>query len=88
MNSQIDNEGKALQRVNVMLSREALAWLEKAALKLHQNTGASVSRSELLRGILRGFVRARLNFCGCRSEEEIATALAECLRGGRNSEMW
>jgi hypothetical protein len=75
---------KALERVNVMLSRDVLLWLEKAASQIRENSGAKVNRSELIRGIVGGLMDWRLGLHDCRSEREIREGLCRYLTGLAN----
>jgi len=48
-----DMENKeALKRVNLMLSRGDSEWLNAVATEIQQNTGATISRSEIVRAAL------------------------------------
>lgn len=71
----------SLERVNVMLSRELILWLGETALSIRQDSGASISRSELIRACLRALAALQLRFSSIRSEEELAGALVAYFRG-------
>lgn len=73
-------EDQKLIRVNVMLSRNELLWLEKAAAQIHAQTGVTPSRSEILRAIVGALSDARMMIRGCRGERELRTALFQYLR--------
>ncbi len=77
MENRPDNDRKTLERVNVMLSREVILWLEQTALEIRQKTGASISRSELVRGIVKALAARGLHFDGCRTERDITEGLVE-----------
>lgn len=68
-----------LERVNVMLSREVLGWLDREAENLRRETGANVSRSELLRGIVGGLADGGAHIHGLKNEQEIRAALSRTL---------
>jgi len=46
--------GERLERVNVMLAREDSEWLDQLAEEIHAETGANVSRSEIVRAGIAG----------------------------------
>lgn len=50
----MDNEqnSKALERVNLMLTGADSAWLDQLADDIRTNTGAKISRSEIVRAAL------------------------------------
>ena len=52
MDNQQSKRGKALERVNLMLTRDDSAWLDMLADEIRVNTGAKVSRSEIVRAAL------------------------------------
>jgi hypothetical protein len=58
----------ALVRLNIMLSNEVLGWCDSAGRAIHRASGTRISRSEIVRGILGGFVDANPLFSGCSSE--------------------
>jgi hypothetical protein len=64
-----------LVRLNIMLSNEVLAWLDSAARAIHRASGTRISRSEIVRGILGGFVDANPLFSGCSSELHLRRAV-------------
>jgi len=76
----ISNNHAELQRVNLMVSADVLRWLDETVAQLRADTGANLSRSGLIRGIICGFAIARVGVHRCRSEDEIATVLAIFLR--------
>ena len=62
---------KRLTRVNLMLDRDTLAWLDNAAI----GEESKLSRSELVRGLVRGLAGVR--FVRCTSEEQVRKALSD-----------
>ena len=52
MDNQLTTDGKALERVNLMLTRDDSAWLDMLANQIRTNTGAKISRSEIVRAAL------------------------------------
>lgn len=46
--------GARLERVNLMLEREESEWLDKLAQSIKDQTGAKVSRSEIVRAAIAG----------------------------------
>jgi hypothetical protein len=46
--------GERLERVNVMLERQESDWLDQLAAEIHTETGAKVSRSEIVRAGIAG----------------------------------
>jgi len=79
-----DDEDHRLERVNVMLSRKALGWLEETTASIRRETGVRLSRSGLIRGVVEGFAAAGVRFRRCRTEEEVATALESYFRGAQD----
>ena len=67
-------------RVNVMLSREVLEWLDAQTEHLRQNAGADVNRSALVRAIVGAFADNKLRFSGVRDEKAIRTGLSRWLQ--------
>ena len=49
---QQNTAGNKLERVNLLLSRDDSAWLDALAAEIRANTGARVSRSEIVRAAL------------------------------------
>ena len=70
-------------RVNVVLDSPSTAWLEEQALMIRRATGAALSRSELLRGMLNGLMQAGTDFSRCRTEADVADLLAFLLQALR-----
>ena len=74
----------ALERVNLMLARKDSAWLDTLANEIHVNTGAKVSRSEIVRAALCTMAELhRLNpmapsrlipFHSCKTRDELILA--------------
>jgi hypothetical protein len=69
----------------VILSLDCAAWLDDQRLASRRTTGASLSRSKLLRGIVAGVMNGGMDFSQCRTEREVAGMLAFILnaRGTR-----
>ncbi len=82
MDNQQNTGGKALERVNLMLTRGDSAWLDTLANEIRVNTGAKVSRSEIVRAALSTMAElhrlapifpARLMpLHSCKSRDELA----------------
>ena len=83
-----NDEAHRLERVNVMLSAKALSWLEETSTSIRGETGARLSRSALIRGIVEGFAAAELAIRRCSTGEDVAVALEAYLREtqGRNAQ--
>ena len=79
MGNQLDIERKTLERVNVILDRNLLMWLEKTALIIREDTGGTVNRSELIRAIVGAFADLNLRLRGCRTEKDIREGLFKYL---------
>jgi hypothetical protein len=75
MDNRPDVERMTLERVNVILDRRLLMWLEKTAVRIREDTGAPVNRSELIRGIVGAFADLNLRLRGCRTENDIREGL-------------
>ena len=52
MDKRQNSDGKTLERVNLMLTRDDSAWLDRLAHEIRENTGAKLSRSEIVRAAL------------------------------------
>ncbi len=70
---------------NVVLSHDCAAWLDEQGVQIRRDTGASVNRSRLLRGIVTGVMNSGMDFAHCRTEKEVGALLAFILvaRGSR-----
>jgi hypothetical protein len=79
MGNQLDVERKTRERVNVILDRNLLVWLEKAAFQIREDTGATVNRSELIRAIVGAFADLNLKLRGCRTERDLREGLFKYL---------
>jgi hypothetical protein len=75
MGNQPDINRKTHERVNVILDRNLLAWLEKTALKIREDNGATLNRSQLIRAIVGAFADLNLRLRGCRTEKDIREGL-------------
>jgi hypothetical protein len=58
----MSGNGSRLERVNLMLSSEESEWLNQLAMEIRQQTGASVSRSEIVRAAIAA-LRELHRFC-------------------------
>jgi hypothetical protein len=77
-------DGKALERVNLMLTRDDSAWLDTLANQIRENTGAKVSRSEIVRAALSTMAELHrlepmfpawlMPLHTCKTERELAVA--------------
>jgi hypothetical protein len=56
------------------------AWLSTSASKILNHSGAHLTRSEILRGVLDGLAAGHLDLTTCASETEIKRAVAAQLR--------
>ncbi len=65
---------------SVILSCELTEYLDQQGLAVRQKSGAAISRSKLLRGIVAGLRAADVDFSGCRSETDVAWLLGFLLR--------
>jgi hypothetical protein len=63
---------RALERVNVMLDAEDLAWLDQAGGVMSATGGEKLNRSELLRGFVTAARLSALDVDGVASEGEFA----------------
>jgi hypothetical protein len=66
---------KTHERVNVILDRNLLIRLEKTALKIREESGATLNRSQLIRAIVGAFADLNLRLGGCRTERDIREGL-------------
>jgi hypothetical protein len=60
-----------------MLGNDDVVWLDNQCLSIRRLSGAVVTRSGFLRGVVRGLRLADLNFSRCCTEMGIARALAD-----------
>jgi hypothetical protein len=77
-----ETDGKALERVNLMLTGADSAWLDQLANDIRTATGAKVSRSEIVRAALETMreiqssapmgVPSLLCLSSCKSATELA----------------
>ena len=67
-------------RLNVILSKECIVWLDQQALAIRRTSGAAVSRSALLRGIVGGLKDMGMRFSRCETEKDVRTLLAFLLK--------
>ena len=84
MEDQQGASGKELQRVNLMLKRDHSEWLDGLAHEIRANTGAKVSRSEIVRAALSTMseihrlapkaARQLIPLGTCKTETELALA--------------
>lgn len=63
------------ERTTLMLTSEINAWLDGQCLAMRQKTGTVMSRSELLRAMVRATAELSTDFSPCRNEDEIATVM-------------
>ncbi|HTX36452.1 MAG TPA: hypothetical protein VME43_15590 [Bryobacteraceae bacterium] len=78
------NRENALERVNLMLARRDSAWLDSLANEIRVNTGAKVSRSEIVRAALSTLAELHrlapmaptrlIPLHSCKSRDELALA--------------
>lgn len=81
---------RELERVNVMLDAEALAWLDQAGGVMSATGGEKLNRSALLRGFVTAARLAALDLDGVASEGEFTVRvlrlfMPERIGGGRQA---
>ncbi len=62
------------ERTTLVLTSELNAWMDGQCASIRQRTGTAMSRSEFLRGLVRGAVeisKLGADFSNCRTEEDI-----------------
>jgi hypothetical protein len=64
-----------LERINIMASWEMLNYIDSVTKAIYETTGCRVSRSELIRGVLGGFIDHNPKFTGCTSESHFRRAV-------------
>jgi hypothetical protein len=79
---------RALERVNVMLDAEALAWLDKAGGVMDATGGEKLNRSAVLRSFVTAARLSDFNVDGVESEAEFTVRvlrlfMPERFAGGR-----
>ena len=74
-----DSNGQT-EKATLVLSRETSVWLDEQRAAIRRQNGASVSRSELARGVLQGLADASMDFSLCRSEPDIRWLLSFVLK--------
>jgi hypothetical protein len=67
-------------RLNVILSNECIVWLDQQALAIRRASGAAISRSELLRGIVGGLKDMDISFLRCKTEADVRNLLGSLLQ--------
>ena len=63
-------ETKKLERVDLILDTESVAWLDAQRLTIRQNVRVRVSRSELVRSLLWGLRETGTDFSTCQTDED------------------
>lgn len=62
-------------KATVVLRDKQIHWLDKLALDIRHNTKASVSRAELIRGILAAIEESEIDLSKTKSESEIKNCI-------------
>jgi hypothetical protein len=65
---------------SVILSDELTDYLDQQSLAIRRTSGAALSRSKLLRGIVAGLKTVPMDFSLCRSEKDVAGVLGLLLQ--------
>lgn len=55
-------------------------WLDEVTLGTKRNASEAISRSMVVRAILRGVMKSRIRFDECKTEEEIVRLVQERVR--------
>jgi hypothetical protein len=66
----------------IVLSREHIPFLDEICANIRRHTGFAAKRSALIRALIEGFSRSGVTITNPRTEQEMANALAACLRRG------
>jgi hypothetical protein len=66
----------------VMLSRKHILFLDEISSQILRTTGFAAKRSALIRALIEAFSRSGVTITNPRTEQEMANALAACLRRG------
>jgi hypothetical protein len=64
---------------SVILSTNLTEYLDQQSLAIRRTSGAALSRSKLLRGIVGALAAASVDFSRCRSEKGVADGLGSLL---------
>ena len=65
---------------SVILDTDLTEYLDQQSLAVRRTSGAALSRSKLLRGIVGGLKAVRMDFSRCRAEPDVAWLVAFVLR--------
>lgn len=71
------SKGLSLTKTTTVLSAEQIYWLDSLSSKIKLNTGASLSRSEILRGLIEFAKESNINFADSVSEQDIKNKILE-----------
>lgn len=89
------NSNGQTEKATLVPSRETSAWLDEQRAAVRRRSGASVSRSELVSGILQALADASVDFSLCRSERDVCGLLSFFLEAlsnrrvdGVSTEVW
>ena len=63
------------ERTTLVLTSEINAWLDGQCASMRKQTGTCMSRSELLRAMVRATAELGTDFSPCKTEEDIGTML-------------
>jgi hypothetical protein len=69
-----------LERVNRVISREVLDWMEAETARVRRATGELLNSSQMIRGVFGAMIDNHLNFGTCQSESDIRNVMGRYLR--------
>ena len=68
------------EKATLVLSRDTSVWLDEQRAGIRRQSGTSVSRSQIVRGVLQGLADASMDFSQCTGEREICEAVVSAHR--------
>ncbi len=71
------------KKATVVLYNRQLDYLDRLALDIRKRTGATISRAEILRGMVDALERSGIDMTGSGSETAVRELLEGRLKGGR-----
>ena len=67
-------------KLTVILPPGQVDFLDRLALEIRSKTKAKVKRTEIIRALIAGLMGSGMDLSGFGTEEDIAAAIAECLK--------
>ena len=71
------------EKTTLVLSNLHNAWLDEVSVAMRRRTGATISRSSLVRAMITAMSQSSLSLSACDSEPAIRDRILKQLSGGR-----